>query len=132
MPIHGLTEALARRLQDMERDGRLKGPESVVAGFVPPKDGRGPRFLIEGEGNKPFLRMNSNSYLGMALRSEIADAEDKAVDNYGTGPGASVLSAGPGRRTSRWSVGLPTSITAPPRCCSRLPMPPSWGAFRRS
>jgi glycine C-acetyltransferase len=88
MPIHGLTKALSRGLQDMEREDRLKGPENVVAGFVPPKDGRGPRFLIEGEGNRPFLRMNSNSYLGMALRSEIADAEDKAVDNYGTGPGA--------------------------------------------
>ncbi len=32
--------------------------------------------------------MNSNSYLGMALRSEITEAEERAVDRYGTGPGA--------------------------------------------
>jgi len=32
--------------------------------------------------------MNSNSYLGMALRSEVIEAEDKAAVAYGTGPGA--------------------------------------------
>src|ERR1700730_1503343 len=70
MAIHGLTESLSERLQQMEREGRLKGRESVVVGFVPSKDGRGPRFLIEDEGDKLFLRMNSNSYLGMAVRLE--------------------------------------------------------------
>jgi len=88
MAIHGLTESLSERLQQMEREGRLKGRESVVVGFVPSKDGRGPRFLIEGEGDKLFLRMNSNSYLGMAVRLEIVEAEERAAVDYGTGPGA--------------------------------------------
>jgi glycine C-acetyltransferase len=88
MPIRGLTEVLSRQIQDMQRDGRLKGPETVIAGFAPPRNNRGPRYLIEGEGNKLFLRMNSNSYLGMALRSEIVDAEERAATDYGTGPGA--------------------------------------------
>ena len=74
MAIHGLTESLSERLQQMEREGRLKGRESVVVGFVPSKDSRGPRFLIEDEGDKLFLRMNSNSYLGMAVRLEIVEA----------------------------------------------------------
>jgi glycine C-acetyltransferase len=88
MAIHGLTESLSERLHQMEREGRLKGRESVVVGFVPSKDGRGPRFLIEGEGDKLFLRMNSNSYLGMAVRLEIVEAEERAAVDYGTGPGA--------------------------------------------
>jgi glycine C-acetyltransferase len=88
MAIHGLTESLSERLQQMERDGRLKGRESVVVGFVPSKDGRGPRLLIEDEGDKLFLRMNSNGYLGMALRLEIVEAEERAAVDYGTGPGA--------------------------------------------
>jgi glycine C-acetyltransferase len=88
MPIHGLTKLLSGHLQQMERNGRLKGRESVVVGFVPSKDGRGPRFLIKDEGDKLFLRMTSNSYLGMALRSEIVEAEERAAVDYGTGPGA--------------------------------------------
>lgn len=88
MAIHGLTESLSERLHQMEREGRLKGRESVVVGFVPSKDGRGPRFLIEDEGDKLFLRMNSNSYLGMAVRLEIVEAEERAAVDYGTGPGA--------------------------------------------
>ena len=88
MAIHGLTKSLSGRLQQMERNGRLKGRESVVVGFVPSKDGRGPRFLIKNEGDKVFLRMNSNGYLGMALRSEIVGAEERAAVDYGTGPGA--------------------------------------------
>jgi glycine C-acetyltransferase len=69
MPIHGLTRALAARLEDMARSGRAKGKEAVICGVITGRDGHGPRYVIEGEGDKPFLRMNSNSYLGMGLRA---------------------------------------------------------------
>src|SRR4051794_40472544 len=88
MPIQGLVNTLTAKLQDLERSGRLKGRESVATGFISAQGDRGPRFTIDGEGDKLFLRMNSNSYLGMALRSEITEAEEDAVDRYGTGPGA--------------------------------------------
>jgi len=88
MPTHGLKRVLAARLDEMAQTGRLKGRESVICGVVPGCDVYGPRYLIEGEGDTPFLRMNSNSYLGMALRSEIIDAEERAATAYGTGPGA--------------------------------------------
>ena len=32
--------------------------------------------------------MNSNGYLGMALRAEVVAAEEAAVASYGVGPGA--------------------------------------------
>src|SRR6478672_1772444 len=88
MPTHGLKRVLAARLDEMAQTGRLKGRESVICGVVPGRDICGPRYLIEGEGDTEFLRMNSNSYLGMALRAEIVDAEEQASAAYGTGPGA--------------------------------------------
>jgi len=88
MPIHGLTRALAARLEDMARSGRLKGKEAVISAVISGRDGHGPRYAIEGDGGGPFLRMNSNSYLGMALRSEVIEAEEQAAASCGTGPGA--------------------------------------------
>jgi glycine C-acetyltransferase len=87
MPTHALAPLLAARLDEMARGGRLKGRESVIRSIVPPSAGRGPRYLVEGE-DTPFLRMNSNGYLGMALRREVEAAEAAAVERYGTGPGA--------------------------------------------
>ena len=88
MPTHGLKKVLEARLDAMAESGRLKGKESVIRGIIPREEGRGPRYLIEGEGDTPFLRMNSNSYLGMALRSEVVSAEETAAASFGTGPGA--------------------------------------------
>ena len=88
MPTHGLKRALAARLDDMAQSGRLKGGENVIRAVIPAAGGRGPRYLLEGEGDTQFLRMNSNSYLGMALRTEVIADEEKAAAAFGTGPGA--------------------------------------------
>jgi len=88
MPTEGLTRALAARLDEMAQSGRLKGAENPIREVIPARDGRGPRYLIEGEGDKEFLRMNSNGYLGLALRDEIVEAEEQAAAACGTGPGA--------------------------------------------
>jgi glycine C-acetyltransferase len=88
MPIQGLSQVLSAKLDEMKQAGRLKGKEAIVRAVVPPASGRGRRYLLEGEGEKPFLRMNSNNYLGMSFRPEIIAAEDDAVRQLGTGPGA--------------------------------------------
>ena len=88
MPTHGLRKVLAARLEEMAQSGRLKGGETVLRAIISAQDGSGPRYLIEGEGDKPFLRMNTNSYLGMALRSEVIAMEEQAAASYGTSPGA--------------------------------------------
>ncbi|HVS12628.1 MAG TPA: aminotransferase class I/II-fold pyridoxal phosphate-dependent enzyme, partial [Thermoanaerobaculia bacterium] len=45
-------------------------------------------YLLEGAGDRPFLRMSSNSYLGLALREDLARAEEEATRAFGVGPGA--------------------------------------------
>ncbi len=88
MPTSKLDDVLARRLETLGRENRLKGTESVICGVIPARNGNGPRYLLEGEGDKAFLRMNSNSYLGMSFRAGIVAAEDEAARRFGTGPGA--------------------------------------------
>jgi glycine C-acetyltransferase len=88
MPDDRLADLLAAELSDMEATGRRKGDESVFAGVVAPSGDKGPRYLVAGEGEKQFLRMNANNYLGMARRPEIVQAEEAAVRAFGVGPGA--------------------------------------------
>ncbi len=88
MPHDRLANLLAAALSDMAASGRRKGAETVFSGVVPPSGDKGPRYLVAGEGDKPFLRMNANNYLGMALQADVVAAEESAVRRFGTGPGA--------------------------------------------
>ncbi|MGI9403090.1 MAG: aminotransferase class I/II-fold pyridoxal phosphate-dependent enzyme [Hyphomicrobium sp.] len=88
MPTSRLTPLLETKLDALLQSGRLKGAETVVWGVLPPRDGKGPRYLLEGHGERPFVRMNSNNYLGLSLDRAVIAAEEEAVRLYGTGPGA--------------------------------------------
>lgn len=88
MPHDRIQAMLLTELDRLAAEGRRKGRESIITGVLPPSEGRGPRYLIEGEGDKPFLRMNANNYLGLSLRDEIVAAEHAGVQSFGTGPGA--------------------------------------------
>jgi glycine C-acetyltransferase len=88
MSLRKIEALLAAKLAELEAAGRLKGVEKVVAGVIPAANGLGPRFLLRGYGDRPFLRMNSNSYLGLSQHRKLIDAEARAAEKYGTGPGA--------------------------------------------
>ncbi len=88
MPIQGLSQALAGKLDEMKQAGRLKGKETIIRGIVPPVAGKGRRYLLEGEGEKVFLRMNANNYLGLSFHPQVIAAEEAAVRRFGAGPGA--------------------------------------------
>ncbi len=88
MPLDRITARLGKHVADLESKGTAKGAESVVTAVLPPAGERGPRFRLAGEGEREFIRMNSNSYLGMGLRPEIIAAEEAAAHRYGAGPGA--------------------------------------------
>ena len=87
MPQDRLTSVLQAAVADLEARGTAKGDESVVVSVVPASGERGPRFRLQGS-DQEFIRMNSNSYLGMGLRADIIAAEEEAAHRYGAGPGA--------------------------------------------
>jgi glycine C-acetyltransferase len=88
MPLDRITEVLRDHVAKLEEMGTAKGAEKVVTKALPPSGDRGPRFHLQGQGEKEFIRMNSNSYLGMSLRPEIMKAEEEGTAKYGAGPGA--------------------------------------------
>jgi glycine C-acetyltransferase len=88
MPLDRLTGVLEAHVAELEERGTAKGAESVVTEVIRPSGERGPRFRLQGAGDRAFIRMNSNSYLGMSLRDEIITAEEHAAQRYGAGPGA--------------------------------------------
>jgi len=88
MALDKLNQALSDHVKQLEESGRAKGKEKVVRKILGPKDGRGPRYLLEGYGDQEFIRMNANSYLGLSLRQDMIDAEEKGAKEFGVGPGA--------------------------------------------
>ena len=94
MPFDRIEKTLASQIAALDKAGTAKRRETVVAKVAAATAGKGPRYLLEGEGDKPFLRMNANSYLGRSLDAEVVEAEEAAVRTYGTGPGATRFISG--------------------------------------
>jgi glycine C-acetyltransferase len=88
MSLTKIESVLSRELDVLKESGALKGNEMVITKVLKPHDGSGPRYLIEGYNNKEFIKMNSNSYLGLALRPELIAVEEEAAKEFGVGPGA--------------------------------------------
>ena len=88
MPLDRLAAQLDAHVAGLEEAETAKGAEVVVTEVRRATGDRGPRFLLEGEGDREFIRMNSNSYLGLGLRPEIIAAEEEAAQAFGAGPGA--------------------------------------------
>lgn len=88
MSLQKLNDALQLELDDLYETGTAKGKEMVITGVKPTEGNKGPRYYVEGKGDKDFLKMNANSYLGMSLRKDVIEAEEKAAREFGVGPGA--------------------------------------------
>lgn len=87
MPHDRLDETFAAEVESLVESGTAKGAESVIRGITEPKGGRGPRYLLEGS-DVEFIRMNSNSYLGLSSHPAVVGAEEGASSRFGAGPGA--------------------------------------------
>src|SRR3989338_8470449 len=88
MSLKQIQNILSEKLNDLKTKGTLKGEEKVIADIREARDGFGPRYLLIGQGEKEFLRMNSNSYLGLSLNKDVIQAEEEAGKKFGAGPGA--------------------------------------------
>ncbi len=87
MPLNKMEETIRKKLNELEEEGTLKGEELVITGVEKSPDGKAPRYRIEGE-DGAFLKMNSNSYLGLHLNEEVIRAEEESSEKFGSGPGA--------------------------------------------
>lgn len=87
MSLDRLDQALKQELDDLHAEGRAKAPERVIVDYIPPSGTRGPRYRLQGM-DREFLRMNSNSYLGLSNHPGVIEAAHKATDELGAGPGA--------------------------------------------
>jgi len=88
MPVDRLSAVLQEHVEGLHAAGTAKGAEKVVTAVRRATGDRGPRFLLEGEGDKEFIRLNSNSYMGLGLRPDVVAAEEAATQAFGAGPGA--------------------------------------------
>ena len=88
MSLKQIENILSAKLNDLKAKGTLKGEEKVITGIKGAKDGFGPRYLLAGQGEKEFLLMNSNSYLGLSLNKDVIQTEEETARKFGTGPGA--------------------------------------------
>jgi glycine C-acetyltransferase len=88
MGLDRLNNVLANEVNELASKGTAKGKEDIIVGVKKPEGKKGPRYFLKGEGDKEFLRMNSNSYLGLSLQEDIIKAEEEASKEFGVGPGA--------------------------------------------
>ncbi|MFC1784168.1 aminotransferase class I/II-fold pyridoxal phosphate-dependent enzyme [Candidatus Neomarinimicrobiota bacterium] len=88
MSITKLNKILTDSVAELKAKGSAKGAEMVITGMKPAEGENSVRFFVEGYGNREFVKMNSNSYLGMSLHPEVIKAEEKATREFGVGPGA--------------------------------------------
>ncbi len=86
--MNNFSHSLEKDLEQRSSQGILKGEEKVIEKIVAGSNGHGPRVLIKGQGSTPFLRMNSNSYLGLPHHPALLKSAEDAAHRYGIGPGA--------------------------------------------
>jgi len=87
MPHDRLDAILLSEIADLTAAGTDKGTESVITDVMPPTGGLGRRYVLAG-GDIGYLRMNSNSYLGLSHHPAVVEAEEQATRRFGVGPGA--------------------------------------------
>jgi glycine C-acetyltransferase len=88
MSVTQLDKALNLALDDLKQKGTAKGTELVITGVKQAAGKQGPRYFVEGYGDKEFIKMNANTYLGLSLRKDMIAAEEAASKEFGVGPGS--------------------------------------------
>lgn len=88
MSLTKIEQLFNAKLTQLQQQGISKGNEKIITGKRAPTDGFGSRYFLDGYPEQAFLRMNSNSYLGLTGHPRLINAEAEAAEQFGTGPGA--------------------------------------------
>ena len=87
MTLKKLQNRLSEDLTTLNKSGGAKGKELVITDVKPAIGDSGPRYFVEGYEHS-FIKMNSNSYLGLSFNEEMLKEEEKYSKKLGIGPGA--------------------------------------------
>lgn len=87
MAIERLNKTLLAELKNLKDEGRSKAPERIIQEVISPKGENGFRYRLRGFDGE-YMRMNSNSYLGLSNDQRLVEASDIACKEMGVGPGA--------------------------------------------
>jgi len=88
MSLRKIEGQCAKYVAELQAKGTAKGQEKIITGIKAADAGFSERYYLEGYGERPFLRMNSNSYLGLSLHRQLIETEARTAERFGTGPGA--------------------------------------------
>lgn len=88
MPLDKIKTKLELNLREIEEKGIVKRDENIIVKIIKGDGKKGNRYVLKGEENKEYIRMNSNSYLALGLNDEVKNSEEEAIKNFGVGPGA--------------------------------------------
>lgn len=88
MSLEKIESLFEQQLKEIDAKGVSKRNELVISERRSPENGFGPRYCLVGFDQKSYLRFNSNSYLGLECEPTVIEAEAKAAEQFGTGPGA--------------------------------------------
>lgn len=88
MSLQKIQDRLATHVVELQNKGITKGSERIITGIKAAAGGFSDRYYLAGYGNRAFLRMNSNSSLGLSLHHQVIETEARAAEEFGTGPGA--------------------------------------------
>lgn len=88
MALQKIEASFTKHVAALKAQGTAKGKEHIITGITAAEAGFSERYSLEGYAERGFLRMNSNSYLGLTLHRQLIEAEAQAAEQFGTGPGA--------------------------------------------
>ncbi len=87
MPLKRMKGWITKKMVEIEAKGILKGKETVIVRIKPASGQWGPRYILKGD-KREYIKMNSNSYLGLSLNKEVIRVEEENAERFGVGPGA--------------------------------------------
>ena len=88
MSLNKIKAILNEKVASLRSSGAAKGNELVITGIVDAHDGYSERYTLQGYGERGFLRLNANNYLGLSRHPRVMAAEAEAAERFGAGPGA--------------------------------------------
>jgi len=88
MPLERIKEKLEKDIKEIDEKGIVKRNENIIVKIIKCDGVKGNRYVLKGEENKEYIRMNSNSYLALGLNEDVKKSEEEAIKNFGVGPGA--------------------------------------------